>query len=197
MDPKERLKSECEGIVLSPQRRSFTTGCQVTQSVVKEDSHERGTHDKGNRQAERDMDGLGRDRNRESRGNDHRNERNMYDRGLEKDDLPLNFREGRRRDGANDIEERGRRVGSGRIPPNRIDRDRGMGGEEYGMNERVRIDRMREQNPMDRNSYNNDNRERVLTERRGMPSNDRREIGRDDNRDQNNSRTRFIFEDIM
>ena len=29
-DPKERLKEEKDGIVLSPQRRSFGTGCHVT-----------------------------------------------------------------------------------------------------------------------------------------------------------------------
>lgn len=30
VDPKERLKEEKDGIVLSPQRRSFGTGCHVT-----------------------------------------------------------------------------------------------------------------------------------------------------------------------
>ena len=30
LDPKERLKEEKDGIVLSPQRRSFGTGCHVT-----------------------------------------------------------------------------------------------------------------------------------------------------------------------
>jgi hypothetical protein len=30
IDPKERLKEEKDGIVLSPQRRSFGTGCHVT-----------------------------------------------------------------------------------------------------------------------------------------------------------------------
>ena len=29
LDPKERLKEEKDGIVLSPQRRSFGTGCHV------------------------------------------------------------------------------------------------------------------------------------------------------------------------
>ncbi|XP_060067294.1 eukaryotic translation initiation factor 4E transporter-like isoform X2 [Ylistrum balloti] len=33
-DPKERLKEEKDGIVLSPQRRSFGTGCHVTQPTL-------------------------------------------------------------------------------------------------------------------------------------------------------------------
>lgn len=32
LDPRERLKEERDGIVLSPQRRSFGTGCHVTQT---------------------------------------------------------------------------------------------------------------------------------------------------------------------
>lgn len=32
-DPKERLKEERDGIVLSPQRRSFGTGCHVSQTT--------------------------------------------------------------------------------------------------------------------------------------------------------------------
>lgn len=31
-DPRERLKEERDGIVLSPQRRSFGTGCHVSQT---------------------------------------------------------------------------------------------------------------------------------------------------------------------
>jgi translation initiation factor 4E transporter len=31
-DPKERLKEEQDGIVLSPQRRNFSTGCQVSKT---------------------------------------------------------------------------------------------------------------------------------------------------------------------
>ena len=186
------MKSECEGIVLSPQRRSFTTGCQVAQSSAKEDNQEKQNHDKGNRQNEREVDGLVRDRNRDSRGNDHRSERSMYDRGLEKEELPLNFREGRRRDGVNDIEDRGRRVGSGRIITNRTERERGLSGDDHGINDRARNDRTREQNPMDRNMY--ENRDKVLAERRGIPSMDRREIGRDDGRDMQNNRSRFPFQ---
>lgn len=41
-DPRERLKAESEGIVLSPQRRSFNSGCQVTQTASKDDAQERG-----------------------------------------------------------------------------------------------------------------------------------------------------------
>jgi translation initiation factor 4E transporter len=33
VDPKERLKEEKDGIVLSPQRRSFGTGCHVTTPI--------------------------------------------------------------------------------------------------------------------------------------------------------------------
>ena len=29
-DPKERLREERDGIILSPQRKSFVTGCHVT-----------------------------------------------------------------------------------------------------------------------------------------------------------------------
>lgn len=32
-DPKERLKDDKDGIVLSPQRRSFGTGCHVSSHV--------------------------------------------------------------------------------------------------------------------------------------------------------------------
>ena len=31
-DPKDRLKEEQDGIVLSPQRRNFSTGCQVSKT---------------------------------------------------------------------------------------------------------------------------------------------------------------------
>ena len=190
-DPKERLKSENEGIVLSPQRRSFNTGCQVTQSSGKEEDQERTNHDKANRQPEKDGEGPARERNRDTR-EVHRAERNTYDRGLEKDDMPMGLRgEGRRRDGGNEYEDRGRRVGSGRIPMNRIDRDRGLSGEEYGTNDRPRNDRIRDST--DRNNYN-DNRDRGITERRGMPSIERREAGREDERDQLNSRSRFNFQ---
>ena len=189
------MKSECEGIVLSPQRRSFTTGCQVAQTAAKEDNQEKQNHDKGNRQNEREVDGLARDRNRDSRGNDHRSERSLYDRGIEKEELPLSFREGRRRDGVtlgNDIEDRGRRVGSGRIITNRADRERGLSGDDHGLNDRARNDRTREQYPIDRNMY--ENREKALAERRGIPPIDRREIGRDDGRDMQNNRSRFGFQ---
>ena len=194
-DPRERLKSESEGIVLSPQRRSFNSGCQVTQTASKDDVHERGTHDKGNRPVERDPDGLARDRNsRDSRGNDLRGDRSMYnDRVLDKEDLPMSLREGRRRDGAND-DDRGRRVGSGRIPPNRGDRERGLSGDDYGVNERTRNERMRDQNPLDR-THSGDNRDRGMAERRGVVTTDRREMGREDNRDPlNNGRSRFGFQ---
>ncbi|GAB6030333.1 eukaryotic translation initiation factor 4E nuclear import factor 1 [Chamberlinius hualienensis] len=33
-DPKERLKEDQDGIILSPQRRSFGTGCHVTQQIT-------------------------------------------------------------------------------------------------------------------------------------------------------------------
>ena len=189
---------------MSPQRRSFTTGCQVTQTTEKDDVQERGNQDKGRRQTEREVDGV-RDRNRESREADNdvsfkeliargeatRRQRSMHDRGLEKEDLSLNFRDPRRRDGAND---EARRVGSGRIPTNRIDRDRGLDGEDYGINDRTRNDRYREQHQLERNNFN-DNRDRAGTDRRGMAPNDRRDYGREDNRDiSNNGRPRFNFQ---
>ena len=190
-DPKERLKAETEGIVLSPQRRSFNTGCQVTQNTSKEEDLEKNNHDKTNRQAERDAEGLNRERNRDIR-EVHRAERNTYERGIDKDDMPLGFRgEGRRRDGINEYEDRGRRVGSGRIPMNRIDRDRGLSGEEYGTNDRGRNDRLRD--APERSNY--DIRDRGgMTERRGMSSIERRDCQREDERDQVNSRSRFNFQ---
>ena len=116
----------------------------------------------------------------------------MYDIGVaEKEELHLGLRDVRRRDGVNDTDERGRRVGSGRIITNRTDRERGLSGDDHGIIDRTRADRMREQNPMNRNIY--ESRDRDLTERRGMPPMDRRDIGRDDGRDIQN-RTRFGFQ---
>lgn len=118
----------------------------------------------------------------------------MYnDRVLDKEDLPIGLREGRRRDGASDTDERGRRVGSGRIPTNRGDRERGLSGEDYGINERARNERMRDHNPLDRNILG-DNRDRGVADRRGGVLSDRREMGREDGRDLlNNGRSRFGF----
>lgn len=143
---------------------------------------------------ERDSDSVARDRIRDSRGNDHRSERNLYDRGSDKDDVPLSLREGRRRDGINEIEERNRRVGSGRIVTSRLDRDRGLGSDDYGNNDRIRNDRIRDQNPIDRNNFP-DNRDRNQVERKSITSFDRRELGREDARDlQGNGRNRFGFQ---
>ena len=182
--------------MLSPQRRSFNSGCQVTQTAAKDEVNERASHDKGSRTAERerDSDGPARDRTREQRGNDHRGERSLHDRALDKEDLSVGPREGRRRDGATDLDERGRRVGSGRIMT-RGDRERGVIGDEFCNNDRMRNERPREQNTIDRTMHG-DYRDRAIQERRSLiPEDrfDRREIGREDGREIGSSRPRFAF----
>ena len=131
---------------------------------------------------------MNRERNRDLREG-HRGERNAFDRGIDKDDMPMSLRgEGRRRDGVNEYEDRGRRVGSGRIPMNRMDRDRGLGTEEYG-SDRIRNDRLRDTN--ERNNY--DTRDRGITDRRGLSSIERRDIGREDD-GPHGARSRFNFQ---
>ena len=194
-DPKERLKSESEGIVLSPQRRSFNSGCQVTLTTKNEGGlQERGTNDKGsNRSMDRDFEGTARDRNRDAR-TDHRGERN------DKDDYRISRREG----GDTDDGCRGGRprgVGSGRIL-NRSDRERGddysSSNDRGARNERISILDQGHNNLLDRNDFRDRTAGGMQDTRRGMPPGgerfDRRD-GREDSRDLgtqgNNSRFPF------
>ena len=84
LDPKERIKEERDGIVLSPQRRSFGTGCHVTQQRRPPSPNE----DPRDRRDQQRRIGSGRiqiDRERD-RDRDFRNDRFDRDREERRDD---------------------------------------------------------------------------------------------------------------
>ncbi|ESO97722.1 hypothetical protein LOTGIDRAFT_103815 [Lottia gigantea] len=88
-DPKERLKEEQDGIVLSPQRRSFGTGCHVTQnsSLIRQSSTTSDYNDdreRGDRRGERRIGSgriqIDRDQGRDYRSSNSNTGGNRFDR---------------------------------------------------------------------------------------------------------------------
>nr|KAG5691107.1 hypothetical protein BaRGS_030915 [Batillaria attramentaria] len=129
-DPKERLKEERDGIVLSPQRRSFGTGCHVSQttsslitgassSVYRQSSltdyKDRDDRDRDRTDRDRDRDRserdrMDRDRDRMDRDRDRdRIDRDRIDRDRRFEDRSDRFRRSDSRDFGDKMAERGRR----------------------------------------------------------------------------------------
>ncbi|KAK7087352.1 eukaryotic translation initiation factor 4E transporter-like isoform X2 [Littorina saxatilis] len=182
-DPKERLKEDQDGIVLSPQRRNFSTGCQVSKtsasvmggggggpSIFRQSSindyKDRDDRDRDRRDQRRIGSGriqIDRDQGRDRERDYHRYERDDRDRG-ERD------RGDRDRDRADRDRERGERDRDrDRVDRERVDRD---------------LERDRDRNRMDRDRDRHYVVERSDRFRRG----DSRDFGdrmaeRRDNRD--------------
>lgn len=179
LDPKERLKEEKDGIVLSPQRRSFGTGCHVTHQPLLQ------------RAMSSTVDYKDSDRDRPDRRDQRRigSGRIQLDRGSERD---RDFRNNRENDRGGERDFRNHREGDRVIErdfrSNR-DSDRGPDSQRDYRGSRDPRDRF-EREDRDRDRRYEGGRDRIFISRRDVDDRPRERDFRDFSNRHSNRRDR-------